>query len=189
MLLGAALGVLVLGGVVAILSGRSVLELPELLLQRIGQSVASHDMSNMTRLYAWTAAWRAFQEAPVLGIGWGGFGFHYYLLAPAGGAGAHFGWPMANNLPLLVLAETGLVGALLWGWAAWPALRALLRPAKPGSRIAPEWWWDWGFAALCAGVLVQTLTFSQWNLPHLWLLAGISAALGRRIRSEPEGLV
>lgn len=149
-------------------------ELPGLLLDRLRQSGAGHDMSNLTRFWAWAAAWEAFRQAPLLGVGWGGFGFHYFTLAPQG-SGAHFGWPVANNLPLLVLAELGLAGSFLWIRSLAPAVLALPR-ALAGPGVPP------GATLLACGVagaLVHSMTFSQWQLPHLWLGAGLSAALYR----------
>ena len=150
------------------LTGRAPWELPDLLTARLTQTAASHDMSNLTRFWAWGAAWRLFVEAPLTGVGWGGFGLHFYSVAPVGADAAHFGWPVTNNLPLLALAETGLVGLILWCVALWPALRALVATrAAAGAYV---------LAAAGAGVLAQGLTFSQWNLPHLWLLVACSTA-------------
>lgn len=156
------------------LTGTAPWEIPGLLVARIGQTAAGHDMSNLTRFWAWAAAWRLFLEAPLAGVGWGGFGFHFYQIAPVGADAAHFGWPAANNLPLLVLAETGVVGLVLWAVALAPALRSLVA-ARP-SPLA------YLLAASCAGILVQGLTFSQWNLPHAWLLLACSAASWYRSR-------
>jgi O-antigen ligase len=150
--------------------------LPGLFLDRAMQSLADHDMSNLTRFYAWEAAWSMLRAHPLTGVGWGGFGFHYYSVAPAGGAGAHFGWPMANSLVLLCLAETGVVGLLLWARALWPALRSAFVRQSVSSG-------GHGWSAICTvlalsvlGVLIHALTFSQWNLPHLWILVGSSVA-------------
>lgn len=150
------------------LTGRAPWELPELLLSRLTQTAAGHDMSNLTRFWSWATAWRLFTEAPLTGVGWGGFGLHFYAVAPAGADGAHFGWPVTNSLPLLVLAETGIIGLSLWIVALWPSLRALVAP-RPGPAA-------FVLAAVCAGLVAQGLTFSQWNLPHLWLVMACSGA-------------
>ena len=164
-----ALGVVFAILAISALSALPPWRVPGLLVERAQQSLASHDMSNLTRLHAWQAAARAWLEQPLLGVGWGGYGFHYYRLVDAGGAAAHFGWPMANNLPLLLLAETGLIGLLLWTRALWPAWAALLRPTEPRSFL---------FAVLCVASLVQFLTHSQLQLPHVWLLFGFSLHAG-----------
>jgi O-antigen ligase len=135
------------------------------LLERGLQSLAGHDMSNWTRWYAWQAAFAAWREQPLWGVGWGGFGFHYYRLADAGGAAAHFGWPMTNNLPLLLLAETGLVGLGLWAWALRPTWALAWRAVDARSFL---------FSVLCIAGFVQFLTHSQLQLPHFWLLLGFT---------------
>jgi O-antigen ligase len=162
-------GLVLLGLGVALLTGLAPWELPGLVLDRLTQSTAGHDMSNLTRFWAWEAAGRMFVDHPLAGVGWGAFGLHFYAVAPAGAEAAHFGWPVTNNLPLMVLAESGSIGLGLWVWALLPALRAL----GPG-RFSKT---SYVLAAASAGVLVQSLTFSQWNLPHLWLLLAFSTAM------------
>ncbi len=156
--------------------GVAPLRVPTLVVDRLLQSLADHDMSNLTRFYAWEAAWKLFLHHPLAGVGWGSFGFHYYQVAPPGGAGAHFGWPMANSLPLLVVCETGLVGTGLAARAMWPALRALGGGSRRRGRSCEERAMCTVLALSLCGVLVHALTFSQWNLPHLWILIGFSAA-------------
>ena len=56
------------------------------------------------------AAWRAFALSPVVGIGWGQFGWHFPALVDPAGLQAMFTWPVVANFPLLVLCETGLIG-------------------------------------------------------------------------------
>jgi O-antigen ligase len=150
-------------------------EIPGLLLRRVLQSFADHDMSNLTRVYAWRAAVGAFMMMPITGIGWGGFGFWFYTLVPEG-AGAHFGWPVTNSLPLRLLAETGLVGMGLWILAARPVFRGFTSEIRQSGG-----WSEASFflGALCVGALFQSLTFSQLQLPHLWLLFGVTAAVAR----------
>lgn len=164
-------------------AGLTPLALPGLLVDRLAQSLAGHDMSNLTRFYAWEAATRLFLAHPLGGVGWGGFGFHYYGVAAEGGSAAHFGWPMTNSLPLLVAAELGLVGLGLAGRVLWPALRGLRGPDPAGPSPRADVL-RFALATASLGVLVHGLTFSQWNLPHLWVLIGLSAAL-----HETEGEV
>lgn len=154
-------------------------ELPSLLLDRLAQSTAGHDMSNMTRVWAWRAAAEMFLDAPFTGQGWGSFGFLFYDYAPGAASGAHFGWPVPNNLALLLLAETGLVGLVLWVAALVPSLRPLGdRERGPAALVG---------ACAIAGVLVHFATFSQWNLPHVWLLFGLGLGLARHRRVPDPG--
>ncbi|RKZ12708.1 hypothetical protein DRQ53_10395 [bacterium] len=142
-------------------------EMADLFLRRAGQSVATHDMSNMTRFWSWKVAWEGFLQAPIAGQGWGSYGFFYFRQVTGAASGAHFGWPVPNNFALLLLAESGIVGLSLWSLSLWPALRGLGAPSM--RRVV--------LAGAIVGVLVQMATFSQWNLPHIWLLfaAGIAA--------------
>jgi O-antigen ligase len=165
---------------VASLAGLAPWEVPTLLLRRVAQSFATHDMSNLTRWMSWRGAWQAFETHPWLGVGWGGYGFWYYRLVPEG-AGAHFGWPVTNNLPLRLLAETGWVGLASWAVALRPAVRSLWRRDVPIAGDGASWGDGAAFFLACVVVAlgVQMLTFSQIQLPHLWLVAGTSAAVGR----------
>lgn len=135
-----------------------------LLPRRLAQSFEGQDMSNLTRFWSWGAAWSMWEQSPIAGAGWGSFGFHYFRWAGPERAAAHFGWPVSNNLPLQVLAEGGLIALALAGLAA-GRVRRVWRGAGGGA----------AYVLFCgmSGLLVQTLTFSQWNLPHLWLGLGV----------------
>lgn len=176
-LLVGALVTVVVVGVVAwpLLTGVGWDEVPGIVAQRVAQSGAGHDMSNLTRFWSWGVAWDLFRDHPIHGVGFGGFGFWYFERAPEGAGAAHFGWPVSNSLPLQLLAETGLVGLLLWLGCLAPALRRLV-PAGERPPVA-------GMVAACAiaGVVVHLLTFSQWDLPHLWMLFGAGVVSGSRI--------
>ncbi len=146
-----------------------------LLVQRVQQSFSREDWSNLTRLYSMQAAWRAFVAQPLLGIGWGQFGHHFALLVDPMGLQSQFAWPVVNNYPLAVLCETGLIGfaALAASVAAlarrvWRALGERTASADPGRVLAA--------AAGVAAVWSQLLTFSQWNLPHIWVAVGLLLA-------------
>lgn len=153
-------------------------EVFDLLFRRLTQSLAGHDMSNMTRVWSWQVAWQLFVEAPVHGHGWGSYGFLFFQRAGEAASGAHFGWPVPNNLALLLLAESGALGLVLWSATLWPAFSCLLRRDTSQRALV--------LGAVLAGALVQLATFSQWNLPHLWLLfAAAVAAASTRGGAEP----
>jgi len=175
----AVLAATILGSLVAFSVVLQVMpwEVPDLLFRRLGQSLAGHDMSNMTRIWAWRVAVDMFRDAPVHGQGWGSYGFQFFHYASEAASGAHFGWPVPNNLGLLVLAESGLIGLVLWTSSLGPAL-AGLRDRQQGVLAV-------FLACALVGVLVQLGTFSQWNLPHLWLLFGAGLAVSRWPRIQP----
>jgi len=153
---------------VSMLSGTAPWALPGLLSRRALQTFADHDMSNLTRFYSWGVAWEAFLSRPVLGHGWGSYGFLYYPLAPESGAAAHFGWPVVNNVALRVLAEAGAVGLALWAWVLAGPIRSLGQ-ALGGRSVASR---ALLFSLLLLTLFVQSLSHSQLQLPHLWVCAG-----------------
>jgi O-antigen ligase len=178
---GIPVGVLLLLGanvLSTLFTAGGITELPRLLVARMAQSFAHHDLSNLTRLSSWQAALNLFLAHPLFGVGWSGFGFWFYRVAADSGNAAVFGWPVTNSFPLRVLAETGAVGALLWAWVLARPLSPLRRLFRPGGK--GEGTLSFVLASCLAAMLLQMLTFSQLNLPHLWLLGGMAAAAVRR---------
>ena len=170
----AVAGVVAVLAAVALILGADALLLP---LRRLVQSLDRQDWSNLTRLYSMQAAWRAFLLSPLIGVGWGQFAFHFPALVDPVGLQSQFAWPVVNNFPLQVLCETGLVGlgVLLAGVVAL-ARRTWRKAARgePESRLRAA-----AAGAAAVGVGVQLLTFSQYNLPHIWLALGLLLAATR----------
>jgi O-antigen ligase len=152
--------------------------------RRLAQTFSGQDWSNLTRLYSMQAAWSAFLLSPVLGIGWGQFGWHFPALVDPMGLQSQFTWPVVNNFPLLILCETGLAGFLVF--AAWVVglARAVgtrllsLRGVQPGAEnLLPSAGILVATTVSVAGVWLQLLTFSQYNLPHIWISVGLLVAM------------
>lgn len=154
------------------------------ILQRLLATFNNQDWSNLTRLYSMKAAWLAFLESPLVGVGWGQYAFHFPLLVDPMGLQSQFSWPVVNNFPLQILSETGVIGFGVFSWgtvliyrSAW---RILLQQNNlfSGSSMV--------FSALIGvvGVWVQLLSFSQYNLPHIWVGLGLLLAA---ILSEKTG--
>lgn len=153
-------------------------------LRRLAQSFSQHDWSNLTRLYSLQAAWRAWLLSPVVGIGWGQFGWHFPALVDPTGLQAMFTWPVVANFPLLVLCETGLAGAAALAWSAGGLARGVAR-ARRQLRAAERR--RVGVCAMAAaGIAVQTLTFSQYNLAHAWVALGLLATALLEARGAGE---
>jgi hypothetical protein len=162
-------------GIAVVAVGVETISLP---LRRISQSFDAEDWSVLTRYFSMQAAWRGFLFSPLFGLGWGQFGFHFPLLVDPLGLQSQFTWPVVNNLPLLILCETGLVGAAVAATIAVAAGAAIARGTRPsvacgavGSQRR--------LVALVAGnvgVGIQLLTYSQYNLPHIWVGWGLLAA-------------
>jgi O-antigen ligase len=155
-------------------------------LERLGQAFSRHDWSNLTRIYSMQAGWRAFLLSPVVGVGWGQFGFHFPALVDPLGLQSQFTWPVVNNFPLLVLCETGLIGflvfiGLLTGlWRG--VVRCLIRTDFMDRR-----WRLVAVGAAFAGVWLQLLTFSQYNLPHIWVVLGLVLAATAENQTRRDG--
>jgi O-antigen ligase len=152
--------------------------------RRLVQTFSSQDWSNLTRLYSMQAAWRAFLLSPVLGIGWGQFGWHFPALVDPMGLQSQFTWPVVNNFPLLILCETGLVGFLVfasWGVGLVRAVRsrwtALLLPGAKERIATLSGGILFATTVSLAGVWFQLATFSQYNLPHIWVSVGLLLAI------------
>lgn len=139
--------------------------------QRLVQTFSTQDWSNLTRLYSMQAAWRAFLLSPVVGIGWGQFAFHFAALVDPMGLQSMFTWPVVNNFPLEILCETGLLGGLGLLWLAyrliWLIRRRLVRAPVPVRTAVLL------LSVGVGAVWLQLLTFSQYNLPHIWVALGL----------------
>jgi O-antigen ligase len=164
-LLGAAVLVAVAAGLVALALGPERWGLP---LERLAQSFSRRDWSNLTRLYSMQAAWRAFLASPLVGVGWGQYPWHFPVLVDPAGLQSQFTWPVVNNFPLRILAETGVIGCGVFAAAVGALARAAWRlRASRQVRLT---------AVACAGVWLQLLVFSQYNLPHIWVAPGLVLA-------------
>ncbi len=152
--------------------------------RRLVQSFSGQDWSNLTRLYSMQAAWRGFLLSPVLGLGWGQFGWHFPVLVDPMGLQSQFTWPVVNNFPLLILCETGLIGFVVFlAWCvglarvAGSRLSALRCAPLPGGKSVLYGRILLAAIVSAAGVLFQLLTFSQFNLPHIWVALGLLLAI------------
>ena len=164
------------GSLMVLLLGLGLALGPEALLmplERVLQSFSRLDWSNLTRFYSMQAAWRAFSLSPWVGVGWGQFAWHFPVLADPMGLQSQFDWPMVNNFPLQILCETGVLGFLVFlGSAVGLGRAVLLRlhdPDRSTQMVIPA-------ALAVVGVWTQLLTFSQYNLPHVWVALGLLLA-------------
>lgn len=162
-------------GLLALALGTERLGLP---LERLTQSLSRRDWSNLTRFYSMQAAWRAFLSSPVVGVGWGQYVWHFPVLVDPAGLQSQFTWPVVNNFPLKILAETGLLGFGVFAAVVGRLVRAVARLRQvPTVRVA---------AVACCGVWLQLLFFSQYNLPHIWVAPGLLLAALADAGREPE---
>ena len=128
------------------------------------------------------ASWRVFQDYPLLGVGLGQSGFHVLDRIPAwaGETSAltaellspwSMEYPNPKNLWLRLLAETGLVGSLLYVVFLILMLANSLRLATTRDRLAKAV----GLAGLMAWIawLLEGLTLDSFALPTIWLVFGL----------------
>jgi hypothetical protein len=113
----------------------------------------------------WRVAWSEFEGAPLLGAGADNFG-HAYLRRGESPQRPRF----PHSTEMVALAETGLIGALLFGGAFVCALVAAL----PGRRRA-----DLAGAAAGAGLLMFAYWLVHGTLDRFWEFPALAgAALG-----------
>jgi O-antigen ligase len=115
-------------------------------------------------------AWNQFLDQPLAGEGEGSYEFAYYRER-------HTDRNLDNphSLPMLLLAETGLVGAGLfaaWLLAACLAVLGAARRASEDQRV-----WIAGLAAAAATLLAQSAVDWFWLLPGLFALAALTLGL------------
>ncbi len=139
---------------------------------------AGLDIALTGRPAIWAAAWRMFLAHPVNGVGVRGYRAAYASHTPPDDAWLRSGEGIPHHphqLVLELLAETGLIGLLLWLAAALLALRAWLH-ADPAARarVAPA-----GLALVACLFPLNThfASYSSvWSL-LLFLLLGLYAGL------------
>jgi O-antigen ligase len=117
------------------------------------------------RIGLWQAALAITAEHPVTGVGWGAFAGEYFQhLAASGGLAPAGLYNNVHNLPLQLLAETGVIGAALLlvpvGWGLLLALKA-----RPDAAH----WWLW--ATLGVFAVHSLLEYPLWYAYFLGIAA------------------
>jgi O-antigen ligase len=129
----------------------------------------------------WGIAWRIFLAAPLLGVGLGEFaGAAFSAGLPAEMTAAFAIWTSPHNLVLQLLAETGVVGAILvlGAWGVWWWQSGRLIRADPNPAL-------WFIVAVVGVELLHSMVeFPMWNAHFLGITAlcmgtGSSASYAR----------
>jgi O-Antigen ligase len=118
----------------------------------------------------WRVAWDQFREHPLAGAGAGSYRFAYYR-----DRNTDRNLSDTHSLPIRLLAETGLIGAIffaIWLGAAGVAIARRARDAVAEDRL-----WVAGLAAAAVTVLAQCLTDWFWLLPGLLGLSVLALGL------------
>jgi glycosyltransferase involved in cell wall biosynthesis/O-antigen ligase/aminoglycoside phosphotransferase (APT) family kinase protein len=147
------------------------------------EGVLRPDSSFGERRLFTAAAWRMFEDSPLLGVGAGNYGFHFLEYAQQVGSEARvYVTPTEgyypHNLYLEVAAETGVIGLAVFGLAL-AACFAYLWHARVRLLAAG----DLSTAALATacsiglcGYLVSSLFLHGHFIRYWWLIAGFAAA-------------
>ncbi|MDB4953549.1 MAG: O-antigen polymerase [Myxococcales bacterium] len=152
----------------------AILGLPVMLLG--GRSGDAADLSTSMRYDAWSTGLDMWHHSPVFGVGARMFSEHFFLTA--------------HNAYVLVLAELGFVGLVLFVAIMYLCMKTLLVGIRelsqvPGTSAAQVW--GMSLLAAMAGITFQinTLSFSYHSV--LWLFFGLVGAWYSSIRHHrPE---
>lgn len=154
--------------------------------QRLGEI---DDFTTVSRLAIWSGAFTVFARSPLLGTGFGN------LRALMGGLlNLPDGWTGdAHNLYLELLAETGVIGFVVFGLLIVLALRTALRRLRNAQNDFNRMVAVAVFSAIC-GVLVHgTVDYLFHTTPQatalFFLVLGLQSAQGSIREGAPDGQV
>jgi O-antigen ligase len=126
------------------------------------------------RLALWKSAWTLFLNHPLLGTGLGTFGEAYQEAGMPLGTGALY----THNLILQVLAETGLVGLLLFLATLFSLAHRLRTPFR---------WEGWGAGTGVLAFLLFSLVDLPFQMPELvWFFALLAGRLELRLEKKTQ---
>jgi O-antigen ligase len=126
------------------------------------------DTSSGARLDLWAAAWRAFEQNPMFGVGYQQFSNHLPELWEGTVSDLAIGsragdYAYAHNLYLTVLSQGGLVGGVIFGTLA----ASLIRDAARGQGVFRESAWLALAAAASASLFGEPVLVMAVALPFL----------------------
>jgi hypothetical protein len=141
-----------------------------------GRTGEGAESSSEERLGCWSEALSMWRENPLLGVGYGQFGEHYYLTA--------------HNSFLLTLAELGPLGLLLFSGALYYTIKITIRAqielaGRPDAAAARTW--ATAMLASQAGLFVSVMFLTLTYHTILWIQVGLVGSLYAAIRvHEPN---
>lgn len=139
-----------------------------------------YDASNIARYGSVSAAFSLWRDFPLLGCGFGGFGFYaadYYPawawvsleIANWGSNSVYANWPPVHNIYARILCETGIIGLLLWLGAGLSLIREewdLLRQKVDRERVN-------NLLISTVGVFICGFNADVFHLFAYWIIFGI----------------
>lgn len=135
--------------------------------------------NNSQRLNVWYESWLIFGRFPVLGAGFGQFGWqHFQLVAPLHNTVSHDLYNHAHNIVLETAAEMGLAGlaVLLGTLALW------VRQANRAPRTPYHWWGAGVLAVLFIHSLLEYPLFYSYFLGVAAVTLGVMDHTAFRFR-------
>jgi O-antigen ligase len=164
---------------------------PEATVQRIAKLWAPDEQGLRVRLWMWDGTLRLIQDAPLFGVGLGNYGYWSprYLgrsrqdATGNGHVSSELHADQPHSEPLRILAETGVVGLLCWGWFLVRLLRARKRGHHP----------DGVPLARAKGPLAAWVVFSLFNGPfdsiaHTFAFLLLASMALRARDPEPDSI-
>jgi len=133
----------------------------------------SSESSVTDRVLSAKAAILTAQSNPLIGVGPGNFGRYVVKTYPDKFVDTN---QIANNEPLEILAEEGIIGlSLILIFVSILIWRGLHFRIKPNTKEANIWFF--ATAAMLVGFVVQWQTFSTLYVTHIWVIIGIYLAV------------
>ncbi|MBU1867896.1 O-antigen ligase family protein [Patescibacteria group bacterium] len=128
-------------------------------------------IASVGRFHHWRTAVKLFKRNPWLGVGIGNYG------PLTQGEGIPIGeYNVANNQPLSILAETGLIGFFFYGWFNIAFLVVIIKNLYQSLIDRDNYWWSSFFLGTLlafTALSVQYLLFSTINIIHFWILLAL----------------
>jgi hypothetical protein len=136
-----------------------------------GRSGSDADESTELRYEAWRAGLDMFRRSPLFGVGHRQFAQHHDITA--------------HNSYVLVMAELGIVGMVLWLSSVYLSIKITWRAMRdlrdePGADVARTW--ALALFASWVGLCIQMMFLSFAYHSVLWLYFGLSGALYSAVR-------
>ena len=117
------------------------------------------------RLHIWYEAWLIFTQFPLMGAGFGQFGWQHFLLGPSLHNTSILGlYNNAHNLVMQTAAEMGLAGLLI----LFGTLALWVRQARGAPRTIYHWW---GYGLLAVLAIHSLLEYPLWYAYFLGVAA------------------
>jgi O-antigen ligase len=170
---------IIAGTAIGVAVGLVVALAPPELLGRIGSAADNLTAAGERSETIWTRSFQVFHENPITGVGLDvhrqavPIGFHI----TEGVAHSSFG-KEAHNTLISILVETGLVGLLLFGGAAFVLFREIARLRGPDAR-----YWICQLAVIA--IDSQTLSLEDSKTVWFFLALAVTAAIAKVPRALP----